>query len=102
MLLEAGAGIDLANRPGRTALTAASETGHIEVVRLLPEAGAHIELADDVGSTALLMASYRGHSEVVCLLLDAGALIDFANIEGHHSSDRGIWRGPRWGRAFVA
>ncbi|CAK9064066.1 unnamed protein product [Durusdinium trenchii] len=57
-----------------TALTAAAEHGHLEVVCLLLEAGADKNAAGEFfGGTALRAAATRGHLEVVRLLLRAGA-----------------------------
>ena len=47
----------------------ASETGHIDVVRLLLENGADVDSHHNGGWTALMPASQNGHLEVVHLLL---------------------------------
>ncbi|TIA01739.1 hypothetical protein D6C82_03433 [Aureobasidium pullulans] len=54
-----------------TALRAASENGHLEVVHFLVDRGADIELI--WSGTALRAASENGHLEVVQFLLDRGA-----------------------------
>ena len=53
------------------ALCAASQSGHLEVVRLLLEAKADANAATFKGKTALLFAAENGHLEVVHLLLQA-------------------------------
>ena len=60
---------------GYTALMAASEMGHIDIVKLLIEAGADVNatLDDYDRSTALKYASKKGHTEIVELLIEAGA-----------------------------
>ncbi|EXL40290.1 hypothetical protein FOCG_17178, partial [Fusarium oxysporum f. sp. radicis-lycopersici 26381] len=60
---------------GRTALQAASEGGHIQVVERLLEAGANVNAAAAAryGRTALQAASAGGHIQVVKRLLNAGA-----------------------------
>ena len=45
---------------GRSALMAASEAGHLEVLRLLLEAGAHVNYHDNEGETAMALASLMG------------------------------------------
>ena len=52
----------------RTALQAASEVGHLEMVRLLPEYHANAEAGHY--TTPLPVASKSGHLEVVRLLLE--------------------------------
>ena len=61
---------------GVTALMKASDSGHVEVVRVLLEASAHVDFAGYTDLTSLMLASCRGHAEVVRLLLEAGAHID--------------------------
>ena len=67
---------------GYTALMAASEMGHIDIVKLLIEAGANVNAmteegtmfaVDDAGLTALMYASREGHIDIVKLLIEAGA-----------------------------
>ena len=60
---------------GATALMAASQKGHLEVVRLLLEIGVDNGLDRNDGSTALFIASLNGHLEVVRLLLESGPAI---------------------------
>ncbi|MEJ2246218.1 MAG: ankyrin repeat domain-containing protein [Acidobacteriota bacterium] len=59
-----------------TALHAASQNGHIEIVRLLLEAGAKVDAQGNDDATALHAASQNGHAEIVKLLLEAGANVD--------------------------
>jgi ankyrin repeat protein len=79
-LLNTGADINAlaAKHGGRTALQAASEEGHVELVQLLLDAGADVNApaAESLGRTALQAASQKGHVELVRLLLDAGAHIN--------------------------
>jgi ankyrin repeat protein len=64
----------------RTALQAAAENGHVEVVRLLLFSGADINAAPTNyrGRTALQAAAGRGHTYIVELLLLAGAHVQAA------------------------
>ena len=55
---------------GRTALSMASENGHLDVVKLLlGSEGINVNQARNVGATALLIASIKDHSDVVKPLL---------------------------------
>ena len=58
---------------GYTALMAASEYGHTEIVKLLIEGGADINAQDEDSYTALRYAVREGHTEIVKLLYEAGA-----------------------------
>ncbi len=58
---------------GRTALTAASWTGHLDVVQTLLAAGANVNARNDKGRTALALASEQGHLQVVQALIAAKA-----------------------------
>ena len=57
LLLESGAGKDLATSNGVTALRHASYKDHVEVVRLLIGSGAGQDLVGNDGATALMVAS---------------------------------------------
>jgi uncharacterized protein len=61
------------SKTGRTALTAAAEHGHHEVVACLLEKGADVNLPDRNRWTALMLAAYHGFAEVVEALLAQGA-----------------------------
>ncbi|KAJ3445398.1 ankyrin repeat and socs box protein [Anaeramoeba flamelloides] len=61
------------NEMGETALMKASESGHLEVVRLLLKKGANLAIEDRNGETAFLKACRNGHLEVVQELLRNGA-----------------------------
>ncbi|KAH8654691.1 ankyrin repeat-containing domain protein [Ilyonectria robusta] len=72
---------DVNTKGGRygTALQAASERGHKEVVEMLLDKGADVNIEGGAYGTALQAASARGHKEIVEMLLDKGADV---NIEG--------------------
>ena len=57
LLLTRGAGVDLADDRGRTALMIAAQRGHAEVVARLLAAGADPAVRDHDGRTALDLAS---------------------------------------------
>ncbi len=72
--LEEGADVDGARGDGMTAVHAASESGHADVVRILISAGAEVEVRTRVaGYTPLHLAARRGHVDVVAALLEGGA-----------------------------
>mmetsp|Transcript_27117 Transcript_27117/g.38869 ORF Transcript_27117/g.38869 Transcript_27117/m.38869 type:complete len:938 (-) Transcript_27117:892-3705(-) len=58
---------------GVTALTVATQKGHLEVVKLLLEHGADVQAKDDEDRTALLMAVTGNHGELATLLVSKGA-----------------------------
>ena len=67
---------------GATALMAASQNGHLEVVQLLCEAGADKDKAGQDGATALMAVSQNGDFEMARLLCEAGADKDKAQQDG--------------------
>jgi len=82
-----------------TALIAAAELGHAEVIRRLLAAGAPIDHVNNLGWTALLEAVILGdggpaHQETVRILLAAGADRTIADRDGKtpfdHAKERGF------------
>jgi len=71
--IQSGADVDAADEERRTLLQLASETGHVEAVRVLLAAGADVNQRDKYSRTPLWDASFRGHVEIVKLLLASGA-----------------------------
>src|ERR1019366_2622233 len=68
---------------GYTALMAASQNGHLEVVQALlaAKADANAKSRDD-GTTALIIASQKGHVKIVQALLAAGADVNATERKG--------------------
>eukprot|EP00731_Ephydatia_muelleri_P035116 Em0098g2a len=67
---------------GCSPLNAASDNGHLDVVKTLLEPGANINQANNDGCSPLYVASLKGHLDVVKTLLEAGANINQANKNG--------------------
>lgn len=77
-----GCSLDSMDAENRTALRAASWSGHEEIVKILLQNDAKVNLTDHEGRTALIAAAYMGHSEIVEHLLDHGADINHADADG--------------------
>lgn len=97
--------LDFGNRPDLihtnwdgTALIAASELGHAEVVRRLVAAGSPLDHVNNLGWTALLEAVILGdggpaHQETVRILVEAGADRTIADRDGLTPMDHAKARG---------
>ena len=73
-LLDKGVDVNTKFRYGATALSYASDKGHVEVVKLLLERKANANVKDTFyGATPIIWAAQKGHAKVVEALLDAGA-----------------------------
>jgi len=69
----AGADIDTTDNSGTTALMAAAQNDHLEVVRELLAQGADVNAKTNKGTTALRVASKNRHNKVRELLVNSGA-----------------------------
>lgn len=97
--------LDLGNRPDLihtnwdgTALIAASELGHVEVVRRLVTAGSPLDHVNNLGWTALLEAVILGdggpaHQDTVRILVEGGADRAIADRDGLTPLDHARARG---------
>jgi ankyrin repeat protein len=80
-LLRLGEPVNIVGEQGlsQSALQIASETGHLEIVKLLVGAGGDVNWIStksyDLRTTALYKAAFEGHEEIVAVLLKAGASI---------------------------
>ncbi|RXM31411.1 Ankyrin repeat domain-containing protein 63 [Acipenser ruthenus] len=87
LLLQRGADVNCQDETGRTALSYACESGHLEAVKTLVQNNADPELVDAWGNTALIYAAVAGHTPVVEFLVRAfkrlGLEIDRPNRVGN-------------------
>ena len=73
-LLDRGVDVNTKFRYGATALSYASDKGHLEVVKLLLERKANVNVKDTFyGATPIIWAAQKGYAKIVEALLDAGA-----------------------------
>ena len=63
-----GADVSAKDYKGSTALMAASDYGHSEIVALLLELGADVYEEDHDGNTALMLARENDHTNIVSML----------------------------------
>ena len=75
-----GGNVNVSTKYGTTAMIAASEKGHVEIVEMLISARANVDAGHCVGS-ALLAASGNGHIDIVKLLIKNGANV---NLKPRH------------------
>ena len=90
-LLLTGAGLELGDENGWTALYWAVVREHTEAARLLIRHGASLECRNSVGMTPLMVAAQLGSSESAELLLLAGAAPNVV--------DEGGWTALHWAAA---
>jgi hypothetical protein len=81
-LLAAGAGVNMKNNKGVTALILASGYGHIEIVKALIAEGADLNTKDSRGKTALMIASENRHYGIVKALVAEGADVKMKSSVG--------------------
>lgn len=90
LLLQRGAGVNRQDGNGRTALSYACESGHLDAVKILVQNSADPEVVDVWGNTALMYAAVAGHAPVVAFLVRAfkrlGLRIDRRNHVGNSAA----------------
>ena len=82
---------DIANM--RTPLHAASNEGHLQVVRYLVEQGANKDKINVNGESPLAMASFNGHLEIVKYLIEQGCSIEKVDNDGWTPLNSGVLNG---------
>lgn len=89
------AGIEAADKTGRTPLHEAAAGGHEALVRLLIDQGAEISAADEDERTPLHFAAGEGQEAVARLLMDLGANISDADKQGRTPLHLAAMRGQQ-------
>ncbi|XP_056001361.1 kinase D-interacting substrate of 220 kDa-like [Ostrea edulis] len=82
-LMEAGAGVNLQNRRGNTALIYVCKRGHMKLLEKLVQAGADLNLQNDCRNTPLIVAFKGGHVGVVKELVKKGADVNLQDKWGN-------------------
>ena len=68
---------------GRTPIMAASEKGHLDVMKMLHGRGANVHVQDNRGANALMLAALNGHADVATFLVtECGADVNAVGDEG--------------------
>jgi len=81
-LINTGVDINARNQDGVTALSYASDRGHMDIVKLLLANNAEVNAMSNIGSTALMNASYMGHVKIVKELVASGADVNAQSNDG--------------------
>jgi len=81
-LLRSGADIEQRDAAGRTAVLAATDGNHADVVRALIARGANVNAQDHQRDSAFLLAGARGYTDIVRATLSAGADLKSTNRYG--------------------
>ncbi|XP_077588116.1 ankyrin repeat domain-containing protein 63 [Stigmatopora nigra] len=91
LLLEKGADVNCQDEEGRTALSHACESGHLDVVKILVQFNADPDVSDTWGNSALMYAAFSGHGQVLEFLVRAfkrlGLRLDRINNAGHTAAE---------------
>ncbi|KAK7913178.1 hypothetical protein WMY93_013389 [Mugilogobius chulae] len=82
LLLDRGAGLEVANRRGMVPLLSASKHGHTQVAEMLLKQGVDLSVTDKQGRNALILAASEGHISTLDLLLEKGASLLSVDQEG--------------------
>jgi ankyrin repeat protein len=82
LLLEHGAGLEIADAAGWTALHHASSAGADKVVTILLRAGANPNTQSDFGNTPAHLAAKNSHLKTLQVLVEGGADMDVIDTHG--------------------
>ena len=83
LLLEKNPEVDLRDSSGRTALSWASSTGKVDLIKKLLYANADINSQDDSGYTPLMWANLMGKDKAFLYLIEKGADINIKDNAGY-------------------
>jgi|GEM_PF-4942930 len=81
MISDPATDINAADASGKTALIAAAQHGHTDIINLLTEKKADTDIRDSDGNTALIYAIEAGYAGIVKILLEKGADPNFTNSQ---------------------
>lgn len=81
-LVEAGADVNRSSSGGWTAVMAAADNGHLEVLKYLVSKKADLNARTRQGRTPLMRASYHGKTEVAQYLIAQGAKVNDTDSNG--------------------
>ena len=81
-LMASGAGLNVTDQHGRTALMWAAQGGHMDVVHVLHEAGTDVMLVDTSSDTALTIAAWHEHDNLLEYLAPHSNLSHCEHEEG--------------------
>ncbi|MFZ0739572.1 MAG: TonB family protein [Candidatus Acidiferrales bacterium] len=82
LLVEAGAGMELANPRGTTPLMHAAGRNYLDILDVLIRAGAKMDRQDNEGRTALIYAVNEGLPDALKILLQARASVSIKDRQG--------------------
>ena len=81
MLISAGALVDAMGEAGRTPLSFAVFSNHLDMIRFLIEKGAEVNVRDREGASPLDDAVWHGYLDAVAMLLAHGARLNEADMQ---------------------
>ena len=99
ILLQEGAGENLADTKGDTALIVAASHGRTETVKMLIDAGADVNAVNKNGETALMsnvqlpFVASGSNTETIEILIKAGADVNVADKDGDTPLNIAAWHG---------
>ena len=102
MLSSSGAGANLSNQNGDTALLGAVSCGSVDGVTLLLSSGADVNTSNRYGFSPLIIAAIKGHTEITTILLENGASTTHKDNDGFTASMRVLQHGDAGERAPAA
>lgn len=96
------ANIDHRSSLGQTALMAAVNCDHVDVVLRLIKLGTDINAIDQFGNTALMVAAAKGDTEITAILIKAGAALDVRDMFGETALLAALsWDQPATARQLI-